>query len=376
MRIRMLSAVVLGAFTASASPVRAQKAPAKAPTYSSCTPGSLLARSPRIFGVDTATIKKACPSFALQLYAFGDTSALFKSLPNRDALISSIAGARPKCTADCPVPPNPPNTPPVVTPPAPPVVTTPPVTPPPTPAGAYYSWNFDDGVTSGIPNNVNVWGQNLKLIDDPTGAGHGKVLAIRYASPGPHADENRYLTPQPPTSVSYGSTLFVRGQLYFPANTANWDNGSVQRKLIYLRAENIQPARVPLYVTMRLFGPHLSVEWSDSSGIARGPRSTDFPGAKLELAKWHTIELQVTLNTRDQHDGLIRVWLDGRMVQEYLALTFARPGDTRLFRFDSWWIGAQREGSDNSNGPPEFNIDETRYWDNVAFCPTRCPALR
>lgn len=224
--------------------------------------------------------------------------------------------------------------------------------------------NFNDGTTGPYDTNVPV-GVNITVPDDHTGSGRGKILRIRYADPGPHADINRYLDPDPPSTVSYGSSLYFSGDLYFDNPTANFTNGAVQRKLVYLR--NDDGVSFNPQLALHLFGDGLAAEFTANGNIV-GSQSTHFAGAIMSVGTWHKLGIGIQVESAaGVPDGFLKFWLDNVLVQQYLSLSMTGPGETRAWKFNRWWVGAQREGTDNAGGAAEFNIDETRYWDNVGF---------
>jgi hypothetical protein len=93
----------------------------------------------------------------------------------------------------------------------------------------------------------------------------------------------------------------------------------------------------------------------------------------ITMGVWYRIETEVRLNsTKTSRDGIIRVWVNGDLKYENTSVLFMPlNGYNNLTTWRSWYIGQQREGRDWVGGPPEYNINETRYWDNVAFGTTR-----
>lgn len=51
---------------------------------------------------------------------------------------------------------------------------------------------------------------------------------------------------------------------------------------------------------------------------------------KLPRGKWFQVEQEVVLNTPGQHDGALRIWIDGRLHMNLGALAFRKDADTRF----------------------------------------------
>lgn len=202
---------------------------------------------------------------------------------------------------------------------------------------------------------------NVSFPDDPSGSGRGKVVRFRYVGSGSALDLNLAVN-FAPNGLSLGSNFFFSGDLYFPAGTANWTNGWVQRKLLYFKREGGDP-RLTFFV-LKLNGNEGYVTWSKDGGDTfNHPLDQSF-----SLDRWYRVETQVRMNsTMAAPDGIIRVWIDGVLKYEDTAVRFTNPSWSGDVSWKYWWFGMQREGTDTGGGAPEPSIDEMRYWDNVEY---------
>ena len=267
----------------------------------------------------------------------------------------------------------------------------PPPPPPPAPGTGsppdLISVDFDDGTTGALSGGGPLDG-DIRVINDPTGAGKGKVLSLHYKrdateSPGVVVDRNR--------SVEYwhalrlGETIFFRGEVYFDVPTmVGANNTPISRKLLYWQPHvnywKYGGTGGPNMVSMLTSwnnGGWVEASYIDAAGDLESHFTTGAAGA-FQAKRWHVVEKQMTMNsTLDSKDGIIRIWIDG-------ALVFER---TNVGWTDSRWIGKPvREG--NGTGLDANDIyferflvgeqvnynqayDEYRYWNNVSFSTKR-----
>jgi hypothetical protein len=224
--------------------------------------------------------------------------------------------------------------------------------------GVLASSDFESGY--GTLNN-DTPGHNA-IISDPTGGGHGKVLQITYAqaSGASSADLNQYVSYQPTSGLGAGSTTYFSGNVYFPANTVNFTNDNVLRKLTYWRTNITNNGQCDFVLYM--FGNQMGVSVATPSHT-----TTKYNVFAFQAGAWYNLQIQVTMNSRPgAADGVTRVWINGTLVYEKLNEVYVEAGDPATTRWNWLTAGHQREGSSG-----ESSISEVRYWDNVQFSTSR-----
>ena len=229
------------------------------------------------------------------------------------------------------------------------------------------SADFDDGSFDALFDETS----GNSVIADPTGSGRGFVYRTVYQGTNgtnldSRADLNRFVSYNPTSGLSHGSTVFFRGDVYFPANTPNFTNGNVLRKLTYWRTDRSLNQQVDFVLLM--WGNRLAVS------VAR-PGHEDHKNNvfAFNAGQWYQLEIQATMNSRPgSSDGIVRVWVNGAKVYEKLDESFTQASDPASTRWNWLTVGHQREGAfDDTGAPIESSIDEERYWDRVAFSTSR-----
>jgi hypothetical protein len=242
------------------------------------------------------------------------------------------------------------------------------------------SQNFDGGSYSPYYNfwDPAVGGNgDVDVVNDPTGAGKGKVARMHYAHT--NGDSNRFL--QFTHRIGFGSTIYSRGEFYL--DVADLGNGLLARKLIYYRPN--QP--VSKYGgAWREFGVVFDLQGNDLRVVsfyqpASGPGidRSEYIAYDLLPKTWYTLETRVTPETSiGAGDGIVRAWLNGALIYEATDQRWTDPA----------WIGIPIPGGNST--PYELadcylnyvyvgdqvnlnlgSFDEYRYWDNVAFSTKR-----
>lgn len=234
---------------------------------------------------------------------------------------------------------------------------------------------FDDGTMGAFlvePSGT------VRVVDDPLGAGRGRVAEMRYRTASSVAPAQAALALSlPPRRVGPGGTLTIAGDLLIPASTFNLRNPSIRRTLLSLRAPlDVNPAdSTDAFVVIEYTGAcELRVEWSHD-GYWRG---SDCRLAPLEPGRWHRIALRATLNRApDTADGRLELVVNGTVVLQDSTVRFTSPARPSMPSWQSVRIGATRfrpevrGGFDLSDGA---TVDETRYWDNVVVTAERPPS--
>jgi hypothetical protein len=215
--------------------------------------------------------------------------------------------------------------------------------------------DFNDGTlgpfSTGSPGSVTV-------IDDPTGAGRGKVVSLRYRHDGTGSpDSNRQFlyvnTQHGGSGIGFGQSIFFKGDLYIPKPAADVEKS--MRKLLYWQ----KPAKASSgFSVLKTAGTSIELEFYNDSKF-RILKNL----AQIQWDRWHTIEKELTINSSPTaSDGVIRIWLDGVLILEDKGLRLiATTGDREYF--DRFMVGQQMQ-----NSTP---YDELRYWDRSAFSTQR-----
>ncbi|MDP9201102.1 MAG: Ig-like domain-containing protein [Gemmatimonadota bacterium] len=242
------------------------------------------------------------------------------------------------------------------------------------------SQNFDGGSYSPYYNfwDPAVGGNgDVDIVDDPTGAGRGKVARFHYA--GANGDKNRFL--QFTHRIGFDSTIYSRGEFYL--DVADLGSGLWGRKLIYYRpyqsSQKYGGAWREFAVVVDLQGSQLRVTSWYVKADGSAPEVSAYLPVNLLPKTWYTLETQLTPEASiGAGNGIFRVWLNGALVYE----------TTNLHLSDPAWIGIPIPGGDSTpydladcylayvyvgdqvnlnNG----SFDEYRYWDRVAFSTKR-----
>lgn len=232
-------------------------------------------------------------------------------------------------------------------------------------AAATFDTLFVDGFESG---NISAWDDNYapsgtlhSVITNSTNAHAGsRYLQVTYPSGGDGGAMSKFFqVPAPPGTGGY-DRMYVRYWVKFPSN---WQGGT---KLLLLRgsrtdnqwssfgvagqcpngtnffAANVVttsastlPLRFYTYYVGMATEPGTSVCWgrygsSEDPGGAPTPAATYFNPLDISKNVWHMVELEVTLNTPGQSNGVQRMWLDGVLKGEWSGLNFRTTSILKL----------------------------------------------
>ena len=201
--------------------------------------------------------------------------------------------------------------------------------------------------------------KQAKVIKDPTGKRGGKVLHIPYHLPaeGPaHRDCNRMISAE--LKDLKLTHFFVRGSFYL----ASTPSPTGARKLLYIFSHprgkdgqwdlivsvstDIKKQQTPQLTVLSNYWP-----WSDL-------RKPAWSVAPVPYDEWHSLEVEVDLNTPGKKDGALKVWLNGKLVHEKANISW-RKNDRPLGTIG---IGYQidRHGDTKAR-------HEDRYWDDIVI---------
>lgn len=238
--------------------------------------------------------------------------------------------------------------------------------------------NFDNG---SLGPYTNPWGVDLDFPNDPTNSGRGKVARFRYK--GDIGDQNRAV--EFTHRRGFGEPMYFRGEFNIPVSDLAAND--VLRKLVYWQSHNdydkyrtnggLASGRTVVHLT----GSDLIVDatFNPKAGSGRDAnlvRTVEVIQTGMKGNQWYTLEVfQQMESALGRSDGVLRVWLDGKIVFEKTTMTWADPlwvGDTSNavpfeasdIYFEHFLVGNQVNRNDGS-------FDEYRYWNNVAFSTKR-----
>jgi uncharacterized protein YjdB len=227
--------------------------------------------------------------------------------------------------------------------------------------------NFNDG-TYGVFQKEDPDGA-VSIVDDPTGAGRGKVVRIHYA--GVNQDRNRSVYFDYPTGIGLGKTIYSRFRVYHasPFNT----NTFIGRKYIYWQEGSPSlglPFGQPFWSVIGLNGSEFAIDlghFNQGGSVTQVNANNIFSGG-IKADKWYTIETQMTVNsTPSSTDGIFRVWIDGALIYEKTNFRWTDPTwpvNFANFGFHWFFVGDQTSYTSGS-------FDEIRLIDDVAFSTKR-----
>ncbi|HEX2693791.1 MAG TPA: Ig-like domain-containing protein, partial [Gemmatimonadaceae bacterium] len=231
--------------------------------------------------------------------------------------------------------------------------------------------NFDDGTLGAFINRAD---SDLDFVDDPTGAGRGKVARFHYQGT---LDINRSLEFR--YVRRYGEPIYFKGDFYLPLTDLG--QGEVIRKLIYWQSHKNWGKYPPDggFGTGRtvvvIIGSDLIVDatYNPAPSTGLGPddvRTNQIVAQGMQGNRWYTLEVYQVMETAiGRADGVLRVWLDGTLVFDRANMTWTDPNwltDTKYGKlFDPADIYFEHFLVGNQVNRDTGSFDEIRYWDNV-----------
>jgi hypothetical protein len=233
---------------------------------------------------------------------------------------------------------------------------------------------FSDGFESG---DLTQW--TATVVSDGTGDTIGVqssvvksgtyALGLHYSGSGEDAvrkvfdDTDGYPNGLPPH-------FFIKGDFYLPSRGADaTESTTTGRKLIFMRFpdgmgdtgyiivgswENTTALDSPFQLTGGTYFPaacgtddHTWSTWDWADNVTRNA--------------WHTVELEVQLNTAGSSDGYLKMWVDGTLTHTQPDISIV---GTCTSGITDVRVGEQMEGNNGET------VDEDRYWDNVSISTT------
>ncbi len=236
------------------------------------------------------------------------------------------------------------------------------------------SHNFNDGTLGAFSNPSKL---DLDFPSDPTSSGRGKVARFHYK--GSYGDQNRSL--EFTHARRWGEPIYFRGEFFLPLD----DLGAhgIIRKLIYWQSNRDYgkyPGNGGLATgrtVVLLSGTDLVVDATYNPAAGTGKSSDDVRTVAtladgLRGNTWYTLEVYQRLESAiGRADGVLQVWLDGKLVFNSSTMTWSDPAwvgdmssgvpfDAADIYFKHFRVGDQVNWNEGS-------FDEFRYWDNVEF---------
>lgn len=219
------------------------------------------------------------------------------------------------------------------------------------------SSDFNDGTLGPFRNP---WSAGIDFPDDPTGSGRGKVARIRYAPRSGDSQERAFAYMG--RRLRYGSTIWMKGEVYLPSGLGSYDPNH-NRKLLDYQGGGVR-------MTLHRRDGELRVSIVDWMNGAE--RETIAEGTRIRLSdnQWHGIEVRLTTNSADdRRDGILELFMNGARQPTYRR-SAGLGWITEKFRggsyFDTYLVGFQLT---IDAGRPAY--EESRYWDNVSFVTAR-----
>lgn len=228
--------------------------------------------------------------------------------------------------------------------------------------------NFDDG-TYGPYSEFDV-DNHVDIVDDPTGAGRGKV--VRYHYQGTNQDRNRSVEFDYAPGIGYGQTIYHRHYVYFDGTGMNLTNTLIGRKLLYWQGgfATGSSAGVPSWCVVGCNGMELAIDignFNNNGTVNQRNRNNIFPG-NMQPNQWYRIETRFTVNsTASASDGSFQLWVDGTQYALETGFRWTDPAwpSPNLYKMDTFFVGDQVSRTDGGS------FDEFRYVDQLAYATSR-----
>lgn len=142
---------------------------------------------------------------------------------------------------------------------------------------------------------------------------------------------------------------------------ANWqDNSSNVNKIAFFQLDNSSGGVILTSYGVYPSGPYYL---RFAAEMASEPRSGSYANfannmstGQMTLGQWHRIEWQLEYGTPGTPTGIVRWWLDGVLVGEYLDVTFPTTGNIEEFQLSPTWGGA-----------PDTKTQQDYFWFDHVF---------
>lgn len=191
-------------------------------------------------------------------------------------------------------------------------------------------WLFCDDFEAGsFRNGWNlIWNTtDVQLVISPTDSAIlappiriGNVSQIHYIidSTNAHQDSNRHMDWVSATDLTH---LFVRGYVLIPKNTQiSGTSKPIQRKLFYFFSSG-SDFHFTL-TTDSIVGATNTVPARFTYNIGGVTPASIWDMVNIPVGKWVALEVELQLNTPNEANGILRLWLDDVLSYENTALNF------------------------------------------------------
>ncbi len=231
------------------------------------------------------------------------------------------------------------------------------------------SLNFEDGTFGTF---TNPWGYGISVVDDPTGAGKGKIGKFVYysgadGSPAPSASDDHALITNTEGPFPLGKSIWLHGDLYFKTGTGGYST-SDNRKIIRLSNDSRENNTDIILHKVDGGDLRLTTDIYRSGSVTAPSGST---GIQILNDRWYTLDVELVPNSaRGVNDGKIRIYINGATIPTYERAvdidwntdpTNTTSAGKPYFRFGDQLTIAL--------GHPTY--EDVRYWDNLAVSSSR-----
>jgi len=234
------------------------------------------------------------------------------------------------------------------------------------------SADFQDGTIGDFQNNEPPG--KMQIIDDPTGAGLGKVLRIQYNLDASlnHDDDNAGLEYYFNRADNV-QDVYMRTYVYIADPGAFFDSLNAQRKIIYVNpGEGTWTATSSRYLDgiSGAFPQYVGLRMVAKTGPPGWAETEESGYIDWALGTWYYLEMRVKLNTPGRSNGIVQIWAGPRGAPGLANMLWVdlHAVDVRAASTDPYIsviIGQQLDRFGN------VAWTENRYLKNVALSTTR-----
>lgn len=228
--------------------------------------------------------------------------------------------------------------------------------------GAYQAAEFRENW------NCPEWGMGLNLVSIVNGshAYRGKALRIRYPKGVSGCTNGKQCVNWKPTLDRQFTTLYYGYRFKFPRNFSFVRGGKLPG--IGGGVSNTN-GKIPNGKD----GWSVRMMWQKDGSLIQYVYHPDQPSRfgdlmpfdmlALSLGQWHTVQTRVTLNQAGRRNGLIKTWLDGKVVLNRRRLRFRTGNDLKIDRL----LFASFYGGQGAQWAPSY--DNALFIDDVRLSP-------
>lgn len=135
--------------------------------------------------------------------------------------------------------------------------------------------------------------------------------------------------------------------------TGNWESQQVGTKLGFFGVGRCRGSNAEVYLMMQ-GGTRsaFTLRVVQQGPMSRSLTQNRYNPPVLGVGRWHHLEIEMGVNDVGWPNGLLRVWIDGRLIMEYRDVVYRTPDDPCGFIAYKWnptWGG--------TGGPPKVRDD-------------------